>query len=81
MKSSRVKPEERAINVLFTSWKCKFSLLVPPWQVHSKENTFLSERQPIHFAFLNGSITNKYIYKLFQIECLINVVYTLNTCV
>lgn len=49
----------------------------------SKENITeqSSERKPINLTFLNGSIKNKYIYKMFQIECLVNVVYTLNAYV
>lgn len=49
----------------------------------SKENTTeqSSERKPINLTFLNGSIKNKYIYKMFQRECLVYVVYTLNTYV
>lgn len=49
----------------------------------SKENTTeqSSERKPINLTLLNGSIKNKYIYKMFQIECLVNVVYTLKAYV
>jgi len=35
----------------------------------------------MNLTFLNASIKNKYIYKMFQIVCLVNVVYTLNACV
>lgn len=65
------KLEERVINVRRSTGDI------------SKENNTEqpSEREPINLTFLNGSIKNKYIYKMFQIECLVNAVYNINAYV